>query len=134
MNYNVLAYTKRRAEQIHSSDVNLEPEYQRGKHRVALSSRPMLISSCHSSPEVVWPETKQIGLIDSIFRNFYIPPVIFVEFRPIFVDDVHGFGKATKVAATRAVPVQGLTRKAAVGEVGGDKLAEKGWHWSNYGL
>ncbi|KAG2132009.1 uncharacterized protein EDB93DRAFT_1311159 [Suillus bovinus] len=27
--------------------------------------------------DVVWPETKQIGLIDSIFRNFYIPPVIF---------------------------------------------------------
>jgi uncharacterized protein with ParB-like and HNH nuclease domain len=27
--------------------------------------------------DVVWPETKQIGIIDSIFRNFYIPPVIF---------------------------------------------------------
>ncbi|THH15904.1 hypothetical protein EW146_g4643 [Bondarzewia mesenterica] len=27
--------------------------------------------------DVVWPETKQIGLIDSIFRNYYIPPVIF---------------------------------------------------------
>jgi hypothetical protein len=27
--------------------------------------------------DVVWPETKQIGVIDSIFRNFYIPPVIF---------------------------------------------------------
>lgn len=26
---------------------------------------------------VVWPEAKQIGIIDSIFRNFYIPPVIF---------------------------------------------------------
>ena len=26
---------------------------------------------------MVWPEAKQIGLIDSIFRNFYIPPVIF---------------------------------------------------------
>ncbi|KAJ6613692.1 hypothetical protein B0H10DRAFT_1804999 [Mycena sp. CBHHK59/15] len=42
--------------QIHSSDINLEPDYQR---------------------EVVWPEAKQIGIIDSIFRNFYIPPVIF---------------------------------------------------------
>ena len=29
------------------------------------------------STDVVWPETKQIGVIDSIFRNFYIPPVIF---------------------------------------------------------
>ncbi|KAF4580786.1 hypothetical protein EYR38_003073 [Pleurotus pulmonarius] len=43
-------------DQIHSSDINLEPEYQRA---------------------VVWPESKQIGLIDSVFRNFYIPPVIF---------------------------------------------------------
>ncbi|KIM81490.1 hypothetical protein PILCRDRAFT_821276 [Piloderma croceum F 1598] len=43
-------------EQIISSDINLEPEYQR---------------------DVVWPEAKQVGIIDSIFRNFYIPPVIF---------------------------------------------------------
>ena len=27
--------------------------------------------------DVVWTETKQVGLIDSLFRNFYIPPVIF---------------------------------------------------------
>lgn len=27
--------------------------------------------------DVVWPETKQVGVIDSILRNFYIPPVIF---------------------------------------------------------
>ena len=27
--------------------------------------------------DVVWPEAKQIGIIDSVFRNFYIPPVIF---------------------------------------------------------
>ncbi|EGN97368.1 hypothetical protein SERLA73DRAFT_75064 [Serpula lacrymans var. lacrymans S7.3] len=45
-------------EQIINADINLEPEYQR---------------------DVVWPEAKQIGLIDSIFRNFYIPPVIFVS-------------------------------------------------------
>lgn len=43
-------------DQIHNCDINLEPEYQR---------------------DVVWPESKQIGIIDSIFRNFYIPPVIF---------------------------------------------------------
>ncbi|KAJ6587234.1 hypothetical protein B0H10DRAFT_827346 [Mycena sp. CBHHK59/15] len=42
--------------QIHNGDINLEPDYQR---------------------EVVWSESKQIGIIDSIFRNFYIPPVIF---------------------------------------------------------
>ncbi|KAI0641695.1 hypothetical protein C8Q79DRAFT_286841 [Trametes meyenii] len=44
-------------EQISSQDIDLQPEYQRA---------------------VVWPDAKQIGLIDSIFRNYYIPPVIFV--------------------------------------------------------
>ncbi|KAK7036174.1 hypothetical protein R3P38DRAFT_3351090 [Favolaschia claudopus] len=42
--------------QIHNGDINLEPDYQH---------------------EVVWPESKQIGIIDSLFRNYYIPPVIF---------------------------------------------------------
>ncbi|KAF8514161.1 hypothetical protein JB92DRAFT_3096266 [Gautieria morchelliformis] len=41
---------------IHQGLIDLNPPYQR---------------------DVVWPEVKQIGLIDSIFRNFYIPPVIF---------------------------------------------------------
>ena len=27
--------------------------------------------------DVVWPDSKQSGLIDSILRNYYIPPVIF---------------------------------------------------------
>jgi hypothetical protein len=27
--------------------------------------------------DVVWSEGKQIGIIDSVFRNFYIPPIIF---------------------------------------------------------
>ena len=27
--------------------------------------------------DVVWPTNKQIKLIDSIYRNFYIPPVVF---------------------------------------------------------
>lgn len=25
----------------------------------------------------MWPESKQIGLIDSLFRNYYVPPIIF---------------------------------------------------------
>ncbi|KIP05072.1 hypothetical protein PHLGIDRAFT_169058 [Phlebiopsis gigantea 11061_1 CR5-6] len=29
--------------------------------------------------DVVWPETKQAGLIDSMLRNYYIPPVIFAR-------------------------------------------------------
>ncbi|KAJ8091048.1 hypothetical protein PM082_024655 [Marasmius tenuissimus] len=43
-------------EQIIRGDIELNPEYQR---------------------DVVWSAQKQIGLIDSIFRNFYVPPVIF---------------------------------------------------------
>ncbi|KZT03116.1 uncharacterized protein LAESUDRAFT_738446 [Laetiporus sulphureus 93-53] len=43
-------------DQIVDDAIDLNPEYQR---------------------DVVWPETKQSGLIDSILRNYYIPPVIF---------------------------------------------------------
>ncbi|KAF4622111.1 hypothetical protein D9613_009304 [Agrocybe pediades] len=41
---------------IESGLIDLNAEYQRG---------------------VVWNDTKQMGLIDSIFRNFHIPPIIF---------------------------------------------------------
>lgn len=27
--------------------------------------------------DVVWPELKQSGLIDSMLRNYYMPPIIF---------------------------------------------------------
>ncbi|KAG6917651.1 hypothetical protein DXG01_001758 [Tephrocybe rancida] len=43
-------------DQIHSDDIKLDPEYQR---------------------DVVWPDSKMVGLIDSILRSFYVPPVIF---------------------------------------------------------
>jgi hypothetical protein len=26
---------------------------------------------------IVWSETKQMNLIDSIFHNFYVPPIVF---------------------------------------------------------
>ncbi|KAF8621566.1 hypothetical protein AX15_007593 [Amanita polypyramis BW_CC] len=41
---------------IHEGSIDLNPPYQR---------------------DVVWPTSKQIKLIDSIYRNFYIPPVVF---------------------------------------------------------
>ncbi|KZT21179.1 hypothetical protein NEOLEDRAFT_1074056 [Neolentinus lepideus HHB14362 ss-1] len=41
---------------IHDGQIDLNPPYQR---------------------DVVWPEHKQIRLIDSIFRNFYVPPIVF---------------------------------------------------------
>ncbi|KAI8976365.1 hypothetical protein BD414DRAFT_446482 [Trametes punicea] len=43
-------------DQIVDNTIELDPDYQR---------------------DVVWTETKQIGLIDSLLRNFYIPPIIF---------------------------------------------------------
>ena len=34
--------------------------------------------------DIVWPEQKQVGLVDSLFRNYYIPPIIFGEL-PVFL-------------------------------------------------
>ncbi|OSD02347.1 hypothetical protein PYCCODRAFT_1390517 [Trametes coccinea BRFM310] len=43
-------------DQIVDNTIELDPDYQR---------------------DVVWTEAKQIGLVDSLLRNFYIPPIIF---------------------------------------------------------
>jgi hypothetical protein len=43
-------------DQIIDNAIDLDPEYQRA---------------------VVWPELKQSGLIDSMLRNYYMPPIIF---------------------------------------------------------
>ncbi|KAI9462077.1 hypothetical protein HD554DRAFT_2027786 [Boletus coccyginus] len=43
-------------DQIIDNAIDLDPEYQR---------------------DVVWQEEKQSGLIDSVLRNYYIPPIIF---------------------------------------------------------
>jgi len=48
-------------EKCHQCTINLEPDYQR---------------------EPVWPIIKRIGLIDSIFRNIWIPPLVFSVHRP----------------------------------------------------
>ncbi|KAI6112095.1 hypothetical protein EDD16DRAFT_1484954, partial [Pisolithus croceorrhizus] len=45
-------------DQIIDNSVDLDPEYQRGNH-------------------VIWFDEKQSGLIDSILRNYYMPPIIF---------------------------------------------------------
>ncbi|KAG2018750.1 hypothetical protein CC2G_008144 [Coprinopsis cinerea AmutBmut pab1-1] len=56
-------------DQMHSQEINLDAEYQR---------------------DVVWPDAKQISLIDSIYRNFYVPPVIFAT-------KTHDDGSETKI-------------------------------------
>ncbi|PIL34001.1 hypothetical protein GSI_03709 [Ganoderma sinense ZZ0214-1] len=47
---------------IHEGVIDLNPPYQR---------------------EIVWPEAKQSKLLDSIWRNFYVPPVVFA----VYTDD-----------------------------------------------
>ncbi|KAH6879728.1 hypothetical protein BKA70DRAFT_1576170 [Coprinopsis sp. MPI-PUGE-AT-0042] len=54
---------------MHNQDIDLDAEYQR---------------------DVVWPDAKQISLMDSIFRNFYVPPVIFATKQ-------HDDGSETKI-------------------------------------
>ncbi|KAH9954900.1 hypothetical protein BC827DRAFT_920238 [Russula dissimulans] len=41
---------------IHEGDIDLDPEYQRA---------------------VVWSSAKQMAIIDSLFHNYYVPPVVF---------------------------------------------------------
>jgi hypothetical protein len=58
---------------IHEGSIDLNPPYQRGKHCICIVS----LTVVYTTTGVVWPVNKQIKLIDSIFRNFYIPPVVF---------------------------------------------------------
>ncbi|KIJ19326.1 hypothetical protein PAXINDRAFT_96729, partial [Paxillus involutus ATCC 200175] len=53
-------------DQIIENAIDLDPEYQR---------------------DVVWQEEKQSGLIDSILRNYYIPPIIFENQAVSFQED-----------------------------------------------
>lgn len=59
--------------------LNLNPEYQRG---LLLMSKHSLthLNSVHL--EVVWSDEKQSMLIDSLFHNIYIPPIIFCKSSP----------------------------------------------------
>jgi hypothetical protein len=71
--FTLLHRLKLRLDQIIDGVIDLDPHYQRG---IVIS---LLASHLLTTPtiDVVWSEIKQIGLIDSIFRNFYIPPIIF---------------------------------------------------------
>ena len=63
------------SDQLTLQHIDLDPEYQ-----VLSTLEPtdsFLIVP--QQRDVVWPESKQMGLIDSIFHNFYIPPIIFCE-------------------------------------------------------
>lgn len=49
--------------------------------------------------DVVWAEQKQIGLIDSVFRNYYIPPIIFGQ-SPVFPLSSHVSQILSKAVST----------------------------------
>lgn len=59
------------------------------------------------SLDVVWPDTKQSGLIDSILRNYYIPPVIFgvfhlpridvIEYSASVINSRHSQGRRIRI-------------------------------------
>jgi len=60
---------------IHEGHIDLNPSYQRGVLGFSYSNACSL--RIYYCIDVVWPDSKQVGLIDSLFRNFYVPPVVF---------------------------------------------------------
>ena len=46
---------------------------------VRLPTQREFVPLTRNNTDVVWPESKMVGIVDSIFRNFYIPPIIFGE-------------------------------------------------------
>lgn len=58
---------------IHEGHIDLNPSYQRGVFEFS----DCKITDFLLCVDVVWPDSKQVGLIDSLFRNFYVPPVVF---------------------------------------------------------
>lgn len=61
---------------IHEGIIDLNPTYQRGTLIVA-RARALPVDSVE---DVVWPEQKQIKVLDSIWRNYYVPPVVFAVY------------------------------------------------------
>ena len=64
-------------EMMTSGTINLDPEYQRGTYFIFFFSELMALGSV---PAVVWTTQKQESLIDSLYHNFYVPPIIFGEY------------------------------------------------------
>ncbi|KAI3607083.1 hypothetical protein WG66_008011 [Moniliophthora roreri] len=54
--------------QLNGREIDLGAVYQRGTS---------FLERATICPDVVWDDEKQIAIIDSIFRNYYVPPVIF---------------------------------------------------------
>ena len=59
---------------IHEGDFDLDPEYQRGWCFIV--NTPHVVD-LQFFIGVVWSKSKQMAIIDSLFHNYYIPPVVF---------------------------------------------------------
>jgi len=76
-------------DQLVDGTIDLDPDYQRGvlffnslcylyyNLPLSLFSFPWSNSLTPSTTDIVWTKEKQSGLVDSIFRNYYIPPIVF---------------------------------------------------------
>ena len=62
---------------IHEGEIDLNPAYQRGAYFPSRITRFPL----DSPREVVWPEAKQIKVLDSIWRNYYVPPIVLAVYK-----------------------------------------------------
>lgn len=65
----------RRKDLLVEGSIDLDPQYQRGMLHAVLQKTSHILTI--EDVDVVWSETKQAALIDSMLRNYYIPPVIF---------------------------------------------------------
>lgn len=57
---------------MHEGVIDLCPAYQRGK-----SDNNSSFQTLTRVQDVVWSEAKQSKLLDSIYRNYYVPPIVF---------------------------------------------------------
>ncbi|KAG7449116.1 uncharacterized protein BT62DRAFT_1052934 [Guyanagaster necrorhizus] len=93
--------TKQLHDYIHEGIVDLNPTWQR---------------------DVVWSEAKQSLLIDSIFRNFYIPPVVFA----VTLDDD---GEEVRVCVDGKQRLTSI-QKFIDGQVRKDQRSRKNWWYT----
>jgi Protein of unknown function DUF262 len=62
---------------IHEGDIDLDPEYQRGMFLPLTLCFFLIYTTGMRLLAVVWSSTKQMAIIDSLFHNYYVPPVVF---------------------------------------------------------
>jgi uncharacterized protein DUF262 len=72
---------------IHEAEVDLDPEYQRGRYCHPHSRMYSCATCLPRCIAVVWSVSKQMAIIDSLFHNYYVPPVVFA----ISKDPVDGY-------------------------------------------